>query len=53
MKSVLKMRTNGAIFLKSQCKVLENDYYRNEDGTLVTDRKFILAPWWLAVEIGA
>lgn len=38
---------------KSQCKVLKNDYYINEDGTLVTDRKFILAPWWLAVEIGA
>lgn len=38
---------------KSQCKVLENDHYVNEDGTLVTDRKFILLPAWLERKVGA
>lgn len=38
---------------KSQCKVLENDYYINEDGSLITDVHFILMPKWLASKVGA
>lgn len=37
---------------KSQCKVLRNDYYRNEDGSLYRG-KFILVPAWIESRIGA
>ena len=37
---------------KSQCKVLINDYYHYENGKMVTDKKFILMPLWVANGIG-
>lgn len=36
---------------KSQCKLLRNDYYRNEDGSLYRG-KFILVPAWVGNRIG-
>lgn len=36
---------------KSQCRLLRNDYYRNEDGSLYRG-KFILVPAWVGNRIG-